>query len=155
MNLNQFTIKSQDVIQRAFQTAQERWHQAVETGHILKALFEENEDVVTFLLKKLNANIDRVMSVADSIITTYPKVSVGEAYLSQLSSNALQKAVEVSKKAGDQFVSVEYILAGLLETGDQIAQLLKDGGVSQKDLQKAIAELRKGSKVDSQINTLN
>ncbi|MDR3094867.1 MAG: ATP-dependent chaperone ClpB [Bacteroidales bacterium] len=150
MNLNQFTIKSQDVIQRAFQTAQERGHQAVETGHILKALFEENEDVVTFLLKKLNANTDRVMSVADSIITTYPKVSGGEAYLSQLSSNALQKAVEVSKKAGDQFVSVEYILAGLLETGDQIAQLLKDGGVSQKDLQKAIAELRKGSKVDSQ-----
>ena len=150
MNLNQFTIKSQDVIQRAFQTAQERGHQAVETGHILKALFEESEDVVTFLLKKLNANIDRVMSVADSIITTYPKVSGGEAYLSQLSSNALQKAVEVSKKAGDQFVSVEYILAGLLETGDQIAQLLKDGGVSQKDLQKAIAELRKGSKVDSQ-----
>ncbi|MDR0814722.1 MAG: ATP-dependent chaperone ClpB [Bacteroidales bacterium] len=150
MNLNQFTIKSQEVVQMAFQAAQERGHQAVDTGHLLKALFSESEDVATFLLKKMNVNTDRVLSVADSIVASYPKVSGGEAYLSQQASNALQKAVTLSKEAGDQFVSVEYLLAGLLETGDPIAQLLKDSGVSLRELKKAIAELRKGEKVNSQ-----
>ncbi|MDR1865638.1 MAG: ATP-dependent chaperone ClpB [Bacteroidales bacterium] len=150
MNLNQFTIKSQEAVQSAFRLAQERGHQAVETGHILKALFEENEEVVSFLLKKLNVNTGRLLSVADSIVSSYPKVSGGEAYLAQSASAALQKAISLSKEAGDQFVSVEYILAGLLETGDQVSNLLKDNGVMPKDLKKAIDELRKGEKVNSQ-----
>jgi ATP-dependent Clp protease ATP-binding subunit ClpB len=150
MNLNQFTIKAQEVVQRAFQMAGENGNQAVETGHIIKALFEEGEDVVSFLLKKNNINVTRVATVVDSIITSYPKVSGGDAYLSKDTSGALQKAITLSKDAGDQFVSVEYILAGLLDTGDQVSQLLKDNGLSQKELQKAIDELRKGSKVNSQ-----
>jgi ATP-dependent Clp protease ATP-binding subunit ClpB len=150
INLDQFTIKSQDVVRKAFQMAQENSHQAVETGHLLKALFEESEDVVSFLLKKLNVNAGRILSVADSITASYPKVSGGETYLSQGASSALQKAVTLSKKAGDQFVSVEYILAGLLDGSDAVAQLLKDGGVSQKALEEAVAQLRKGEKVNSQ-----
>lgn len=150
MNLNQFTIKAQEVIQKAFQIAEENNNQAVETGHILKALFEESDDVVSFLLKKLNANAERISTVANSIVTSYPKVSGGEGYLSKDASRALQKAVSVSKNAGDQFVSVEFVLAGLLDAGDQVSQLLKDNDVTQKALQKAIEELRKGSKVTSQ-----
>ena len=150
MNLNQFTIKAQETVQKAFQLAGEYGNQAIETGHLMKALFEEAEDVVSFLLKKLNVNINRVASVVESIIAAYPKVSGGEAYLSRDASAALQKAITMSKEAGDQFVSVEYLLAGLLNIGDQISQLLKDSGVSQKELQKAVDELRKGSKVNSQ-----
>ena len=150
MNLNQFTINAQEVVQRSFQIAGEHGNQAVETGHIMKALFEESEDVVSFLLKKLNVNVNRVSTVVDSVIASYPKVSGGEAYLSKEASMALQKSISLSKTSGDQFVSVEYILAGLLDAGDQISQLLKDNGVTQKGLQKAIDELRKGSKVNSQ-----
>ncbi len=150
MNLNQFTTKAQEAVQKAFQLAEGNGNQAVETGHLLKSLFEESEDVVSFLLKKLNVSVDRVSNVVGSIVASYPKVSGGETYLSKDASKALQKAVSLSKNTGDQFVSVEYILAGLLDTGDQISQLLKDNGVSQKELQKAIDELRKGSKVTSQ-----
>jgi len=150
MNLNQFTIKAQETVQRSFQLAEENGNQAVETGHIMKALFEEGEDVVSFLLKKMNVNINRVMSVVDSIIKSYPKVSGGEAYLSKYASGALQKSISLSKTSGDQFVTVEYILAGLLDAGDHVSQLLKDNGMSQKGMQKAIDELRKGSKVNSQ-----
>ena len=150
MNLNQLTIKAQEAVQKAFQFAGENGNQAVETGHLLKALFEEGEEVVSFLLKKLNININRILSILDSIIASYPKVSGGEAYLSKDASKALQKAVTLSKNAGDQFVSIEYMLAGLLDADDQISQMLKDNGVSQNALQKAIDELRKGSKVNSQ-----
>ncbi len=152
MNLNQFTIKAQETVQSAIQSAQENGQQAVETGHLLKALFDESEDVVSFLLKKLNVNVDRLKNVVSQIITSYPKVSGGEAYLSKDASKALQKSIALSKDAGDQFVSVEYVLAGLLEVGDQVTQLLEDNGVSQKALQKAIDELRKGSKVNSQTS---
>jgi ATP-dependent Clp protease ATP-binding subunit ClpB len=150
MNLNQFTIKAQEAVQKAFQSAGENGNQAVETGHLLKALFEEGEDVLSFLLNKLNVNISRVLSVIAGIIASYPKVSGGEAYLSKDASKALQKAVALSKNAGDQFVSIEYMLAGLTDAGEQVSQMLKDNGVSQKELQKAIDELRKGSKVNSQ-----
>ena len=149
MNLNQFTIKAQETIQRAFQLADERGNQAVETGHLMKALLEEAEDVISFLLKKMNINISRLSTVVESIITSYPKVSGGEAYLSKDASGALQRAIALSKDAGDQFVSVEYVLAGLLNADEQISQLLKDNGMTQKDLQKAVDELRKGSKVNS------
>ncbi len=150
MNLNQFTIKAQEAVQTAFRMAEENGNQAVESGHIMKSLLEESEDVVSFLLKKLDVNVDRVVSAVAGIVASYPKVSGGEAYLSREASKALQKAISLSKDAGDQFVSSEYILAGLLDAGDQVSQLLKDGGVSQKELQKAIEELRKGSKVTGQ-----
>ena len=150
MNLNQFTIKAQEAVQSAFQFAGENKNQAVETGHIMKSLFEEGEEIVSFLLNKLNVNISRVSAVVNSIIASYPKVSGGEAYLSKDASAALQKAITLSKDAGNQFVSIEYILAGLLSVGDQISQLLKDNGVTQNELQKAIDEIRKGSKVNCQ-----
>ena len=150
MNLNQFTIKAQEVVQKALQLANDSGNQAVETGHVLKASLDEGEGVVSLLLKKLNVNVSRVSSVVDNIIASYPKVSGGDTYFSKYLSKALQKAITLSKDAGDQFVSVEYLLAGLIDAGDDISQLLKDNGVSLKELQKAINELRKGSKVNSQ-----
>ncbi|MDR2036996.1 MAG: ATP-dependent chaperone ClpB [Bacteroidales bacterium] len=150
MNLNQFTIKAQESVQNAFQIAQQNGNQAVETGHLIKSLFDESEDVIGFLLKKINVNVSRVQDVINSIVTSYPKVSGGEPYLSKDAAKALQKAISLSKDAGDQFVSIEYILAGLLDVGDQVTQVLKDNGVSQKELKKAIEELRKGEKVTSQ-----
>ena len=150
MNSNQFTTKAWDSLQRAFQIAGEKGNQAVETAHIMKALFEEGEDIVSFLLKKMNVNVNRLATVVDSIIASYPKVSGGETYLSKEASKAMQKAIELSKKVGDQFVAIEYIFAGLLHADDQVSQLLKDNGISQNELQKAVDELRKGSKVNSQ-----
>jgi ATP-dependent Clp protease ATP-binding subunit ClpB len=160
MDLNQFTVKAQATVHKAFRIAQENGNQAVETGHLLKALFEEGEELISVLLQKLNVNSRHLLGVINSMVAVYPKVSGGEAYLSRQASDAMQKAVALSKKAGDQFVPVEYMLAGLLDSGDQVAQALKDAGISQKELAKAISELRKGEKANSQtaedtFNALN
>jgi ATP-dependent Clp protease ATP-binding subunit ClpB len=160
MNLNNFTIKAQGVVQKAIDLAQSNQHQAIENGHLLKALMTEADDVISYLLKKLNVNINNLAKVVDRIIESYPKVAGGEAYLSSAANSVLQKATALSKEAGDQFVSVEHLLLGMLLSNDNIAQVLKDSGVSESDLRKAIAELRKGSKVNSQsgedtYNSLN
>ena len=151
MNLNNFTIKSQEALQNAIAIAQQRQNQAVESGHILKALLGEGDNVIQYLLKKLDVNTHQLEKVLDSILDSYPKVSGdGEPYLSNSANQALQKAMNHSKDYGDKFVSLEHVLTGLLSGGDQVARLLKDNGVSEKDLKKAIQELRKGSKADSQ-----
>lgn len=150
MNFNNFTIKSQEAIQHAFEVAQGKQNQAIETGHILKGLFKEAENVVGFLLKKVGANPVAIQQALERIVDSYPKVSGGEPYLSSDSNNALQKSIGFMQEMGDQFVSVEHILMGLLETGDTISRLLKDSGIAKNDLVAAIKELRKGAKVDSQ-----
>ncbi len=151
MNLNNFTIKSQEALQNAITIARGRQNQAVESGHIMKALLGEGDNVIQYLLKKLDVNTHHLEKVLDSILDSYPKVSGGgEAYLSNSANQALQKAMNHSKDYGDKFVSLEHVLMGLLSGGDQVAQLLKDNGVSEKDLRKAIQEMRKGSKADSQ-----
>ncbi len=150
MNLNNFTIKSQEVIHQAFSIAAGYGHQGVETGHIMKSLLNVDEHVTGFILKKLNVNTQNLARVLDSIIESYPKVSGGSQYLSSSASAALQKALESSKDAGDEFVSIEHLLMGLFMTGDQVSQMLKDSGVTSTDLKKAISELRKGAKVTSQ-----
>ncbi len=152
MNLNNFTIKSQSVVQKALTLAQTNQQQAVETGHLLKALLIEADDVIGFLLKKLNINTSNLVKVLDRIIEVYPKVTGGEAYLSPATNTALQKAIALSSEYGDDFVSVEHILQGMLYVNDSVSQLLKDSGVSESDLRKAIAELRKGSKVTGQTS---
>ncbi|MGF1585881.1 MAG: ATP-dependent chaperone ClpB [Bacteroidales bacterium] len=160
MNLNNFTIKSQDTIQQAFSIASGYQHQAVETGHIMKALLGADEQIVGFILKKLNVNQGNFTRVLDSIIESYPKVSGGNQYISSSASTALQKAVDHSKKAGDDFVSIEHLFYGLFSAGDMVSEMMKDIGITAGDLEAAITELRKGSKATSQsaedsFNALN
>jgi ATP-dependent Clp protease ATP-binding subunit ClpB len=150
MNLNKFTIKSQEAISSAQQLAQSKSNQSIETGHILKGIFEVDENVVPFLLKKLNVNVQNLEQVLDRIIETYPKVSGGSSYLSNQANQALTKAQQMIAETGDEFVSIEHLVEGLLAVKDQISQLLKDSGVTEKGLKAAIAELRQGSTVNSQ-----
>ncbi len=151
MNINNFTIKAQEAIQQAFTIAGAKNHQAVETGHLLKGLFQQENNVTSYLLKKLGVRAENVEKAVEQIIESYPKVEgSGEQYLSRNANKTLQKAVNHSKDYGDQFVTIEHILLGLLDAGDNISQLLKDSGVSEKELKMAIDELRKGEKVKSQ-----
>jgi ATP-dependent Clp protease ATP-binding subunit ClpB len=151
MNINQFTIKSQEAIQHAQQMASGFGHQSIETAHILKSLLETDEQVVTFLLKKLNVQPARLDQALDAIIKGFPKVSGGIAqYLSNTANTALNKAQASLKEFGDEFVAIEHVLIGLLQANDQVSALLKDAGVNETDLKKAIKELRGGTKVTSQ-----
>ncbi len=149
MNLNNFTIKAQEAIQQAFTIAGGYNHQAVETGHLLKGVISAGENVTGFLFRKVGVNATSINQVIDKIVEGYPKVSGGEQYLSSSANKALQKALAYSQKLRDQYVSIEHILIGLLETGDSISQVMKDSGLTKNDLEAAIQELRKGSKVDS------
>jgi ATP-dependent Clp protease ATP-binding subunit ClpB len=150
MNLNNFTIKSQEAVQHAFQVAQGNNQQAIETGHLLKGLINEAESVVMFLFKKLGVNTNILMMALDKVVESYPKVTGGEQYLSNTTNRTMQKSLALAQEMGDQFVSVEHILLALLDAGDAVSQMLKDSGVQKDPLRKAIDELRKGSKVDSQ-----
>lgn len=150
MNLNNFTTKSQEAVQQAQQIAMTESHQSIENGHILKGILNVDENVTPFLLKKLNVNISSFTKALDRIVQSYAKVSGGEQYLSQSANKALTKASTYLKEFGDEFVSIEHLLLGILSAGDTISQLLKDNGVTEKGLKAAIADLRKGSKVTSQ-----
>ena len=150
MNLNNFTIKSQEVIQEAFQIAQQHENQAVETGHIFKGLLVKGNNVIDFILQKSGINTSFLEKIINKELESYPKVTGGEQYLATDASKALQNAVNQSKKQGDQYVSVEHILMGILLSGDKISHILKDNGLNSNDVKKAIEELRKGSTVDSQ-----
>ncbi len=147
MNLNNLTIKSQEAVQRAQQIAMENQHQSIELGHLMKGILETDENVTPFAFKKLGVNVSAVRQAVDSIVQSYPKVSGGEQYLSRTTAEALQKANAVLKEFGDEYVALEHLLFGILKTNDQVAQLLKDSGVSEKGLKAAIQDLRKGSKV--------
>ncbi|MES2837114.1 MAG: ATP-dependent chaperone ClpB [Bacteroidota bacterium] len=149
MNFNNFTIKSQEAVQQALQLAMNNGQQLVENAHILKAILEVDENVTPFLLKKLNVNIPIFEKALDKIIESFPKVSGGQQYLSNNAQQALNKANNLAKDMGDEFVSIEHILLGILSIKDTASQLLKDNGVNEKDLKSAITEIRKGSKVTS------
>jgi ATP-dependent Clp protease ATP-binding subunit ClpB len=149
MNLNNFTIKSQEVVQEAFNIAQLQGNQAVETGHILKAFLDKGNSVADFVLRKTGTSIPLIQKVLAKVLESYPKVSGGEQYLSSDASKALQIAVNSAKKNGDQYVSIEHLFLGILGAGDSISRLLKDNGINPAEVKKAIDELRKGSTVDS------
>lgn len=150
MNFNNFTIKAQEVVQHAIEVATANHNQIIEPGHLLQGLLSQSENVVGFLLRKLGVNVSTIERNLQQIIDKYPKVTGGEPSLSNYSNRALQKAIDYSKKLGDQYVSVENILLGILDVGDGVSKLLKDNGVNEKDLIAAIKELRKGAKVDNQ-----
>jgi ATP-dependent Clp protease ATP-binding subunit ClpB len=150
MNLNNFTIKAQEAVQKASEIASGNQQQAIETAHILKGLLSVDINVISYILKKLNVNINRISEVLDAQIQSFPKVSGSEIYLSSGANSALQKAISYLKEFKDEFVSVEHVLLGLLETGDKVSSILKDAGVNQKDLKKAILELRGNTRVTDQ-----
>ncbi len=150
MNLNNFTIKSQEAIQKAVQLTAEKNQQAIEPAHILKGIMTEGESVVNFLFQKLGVNITNIQTILDKQLESYPKVSGGEPYLSRESNAVLQKAIDLSGQMGDQFVSLEHIILALLTEKSTVSSILKDAGVTEKELRAAIAELRKGEKVNSQ-----
>ena len=150
MNLNNLTIKSQEAVQKAKEMAESAGNQAIETGHLLKGVFITDENITNFIFSKLGINLNNTQQILESILRSYPKVSGGEAYLSPNGQKALQNSIQTSKEYGDQFVAVEHILVGVLKTGDQVSQMLKDVGIREKELIQAIEELRKGTKVNSQ-----
>ena len=150
MNFNNFTIKSQEVIQKAIELTREAGPQQIEPVHILKAIISESETIVNFVFQKLGANLNVVRSQIDAAIQALPKVSGGDVMLSRESNDAMQKAVDYSKSMGDEYVSVEAMIMGILRTNCKASQILKDAGVTEKGLQSAIDELRKGQKVTDQ-----
>ena len=149
MNFNNFTIKSQEAVQSAVNLVQAKGQQAIETPHLFKALLKEGEDVAQFLFGKLGANRQALESTADSLIAGFPHVSGGEPYLSREANAVLQRATDLSAKAGDQFVSIEYILLALVAEKNMMQRPLNDAGITEKGLAAAIAELRKGGKATS------
>ena len=157
MNLNNFTIKAQEAVQKAQEIAVSRQHQAIETAHLLKGILTVDENVTPFLLKKMEVNVVNLGRAVDSILDSLPKVAGGSMYLSSAANTALVKANQKATDMKDEFVSLEHLLVGLLQAGDNVSQMLKDAGVTEKDLMKAIADLRQGSKVTSQSaeNTFN
>ena len=150
MNLNNFTIKSQEAIQQAMQIATVNGQQAIENGHILKAILEVDENVTPFILKKLGVNQAMFTKTVDAIVNSYPKVSGGQPYLSNNANKTVSKATSYLKEFKDEYVSIEHLLLGILASGDAVAQLMKDNGIKEKELNAAITELRKGSTVTSQ-----
>ncbi|MFM2370096.1 MAG: hypothetical protein RL619_2417 [Bacteroidota bacterium] len=149
MNINKFTIKSQEAIQLSQQLAQSNGQQQIENEHIFKAIFEVDENVAPFILKKLNVNVSLLEQIIDSTIQSFPKVSGGEIMLSRTANSTLNEAEIIAKKMNDEFVSVEHLILAIFGSKSKVAQILKDQGVTEKGLKAAIDELRKGERVTS------
>lgn len=150
MNIEKFTVKSQEIISKAQTIALAKQQQQIENAHLLKAIFEEDKDIVPYLLKKNNINVQMLMQVTDRMVDSLPKVSGGSGiYLSNAANLSLQKAMSSLPEFKDDYVSVEHLLLGILLSNDNASQLLKDNGLTEKGLKQAILELRKGSHVDS------
>ncbi len=150
MNFNNLTIKSQEAVQQAIQIATINGNQAVENGHLLKAILEVDENVTPFILKKLAINQSVFSKTVDAICNSYPKVSGGDVYLSRNTNQTIANATNYLKDFKDEFISIEHLLLGILASSDSVAQLLKDNGIKENGLKAAILELRKGANVTSQ-----
>ncbi|MEI2673505.1 MAG: ATP-dependent chaperone ClpB [Chitinophagaceae bacterium] len=161
MNLKQFTIKSQEVIQQAQQLAMQLDHQQISNEHIMKSLLSGDDEVIGYLLKKLNVNVQYVQQKVDELVDNLPKMpGKGGEFISRDANLTIAKSQTFLKEFGDEFVSVEHLLLGLLTVNDAVSKLLKSQGVTEKDLKAAIKELRKGSTMNSQsgenqVNALN
>ena len=151
MNFNNFTIKSQEAIQLAVEITRQNSGQAIEPVHLLKAVIDKGESVVKFIFQKLGANQNLIISQVEKGIASQPRISGGgEQYLSRESNDVLQKAVDYSKKLGDEYVTLESLLMALFLVNSQASTILKDAGVTEKELNSAIMELRKGNKATNQ-----
>ncbi|HNW89010.1 MAG TPA: ATP-dependent chaperone ClpB [Bacteroidales bacterium] len=150
MNLSNLTIKAQEAVQKAQEIATAFQHQQIENAHLLKGMLSVDENVVPYLLQKLNVNLPVFKKALDQIIASFPKVTGGDQYLSRDANKAVIKAGDIAKEMGDEFVAIEHLLLGMLSCDDTAARLLKDNRVNLNDLRSAISELRRGSKVNSQ-----
>ena len=150
MNYNNYTIKSQEAIQQAQQLAQGLGNGQIENEHIFKAIFEVDENVLPFILKKMNVNVPMLKQILDKQIESFSKVSGGELSISREASQALNEASTIAKSMNDEFVSIEHLILAIFKSKSKIAQVLKDQGVTEKGLKTAIDELRQGDRVTSQ-----
>ena len=150
MNFNNFTIKSQEAVKEAVNLVQSRGQQAIEPEHLMAGVLKVGENVTNFIFQKLGVNGQQIATVLDRQITSLPKVSGGEPYLSRDANEVLQKAVDYSKELGDEYVSLEAMLLALLNAKSTVSTMLKDAGMTDKELRAAINELRQGQKVTSQ-----
>jgi len=149
MNINKFTTKSQEAIQLSQQLAQRYGQQQIENEHIFKAIFEVDENVAPFILKKLNVNVPLFLQILDSTIQSFPKVSGGDVVLSRDANKALNEAEIIAQKMNDEYVSIEHLILAIFDSKSKVAQILKDQGVTGKALKATIEELRKGERVTS------
>lgn len=150
MNFNNFTIKSQEAIQKAVDIAKGNGQQSLEPVHLLKGVMTEGDSLIKFLFQKVGANLSQLSDRVDNAIASLPKVSGGEPYLSRESNDVLQKALDVSKKMGDQYVTLEALLTAIYQVNSSASTILKDMGLNEKELEAAINELRKGKKATDQ-----
>ena len=149
MDFSKFTLKTQEAIQKAQQVALEHGHQTIENAHLLKGIFLADDSVTPFLLKKMNVNVNIVQQTLDKMVTTYPKVSGGSMSLSSEANVAINRAQNYLKEFNDEFVSIEHLFMAIVEGNDKTSQMLRDAGVSVKDIKKALVDLRKGQRVTS------
>ncbi|ATA77619.1 protein disaggregation chaperone [Capnocytophaga canimorsus] len=149
MNFNNYTIKSQEAVQRAQQIAQSYGHQELQNEHFFKAIEEVDQNVLPFLLKKLNIKREQLSKVLETALQSFPKVSGGQMSLSREANTMLNEAANIAKKMNDEYVSIEHLISAIFKSNSKIGQSLKDQGVKEKDLEKAIQELRKGERVTS------
>ncbi len=149
MNLKNLTIKSQEALQQAQQIAHSYENQQIENEHLFKGILEVDENVTPFILKKLNVNIDLFKKILDSTLQSFPKVSGGDVMLSREAMHTLNEAGTIAKKGNDEFISIEHLLLAIFKSKSKVAQILKDQGVTEKSLQLAIDEIRKGERVTS------
>lgn len=150
MNFNNFTIKSQEAIQKAVEITRSSGDQAIEPVHLLKAIIEEGDSLVKFIFQKLGANLQQVVRQVDEAIANEPKVSGGEPYLSHSTNDVMQKALDIAKSDGDEYVTLEAMLSAIFEINSSAATILKDAGITARELKAAITELRKGKKATDQ-----
>ena len=150
MNFNNFTIKSQEAVQEALNLAKSRGQQAIEPVHVMQGVMKVGENVTNFIFQKLGMNGQQIALVLDKQTDSLPKVSGGEPYLSRETNEVFQKATQYSKEMGDEFVSLEHLLLALLTVKSTVSTILKDAGMTERELRNAITELRKGEKVTSQ-----
>ena len=150
MTFDKFTIKAQEAIQEAVNTAQMAHQQSIEPVHLLQGILQKGRDVTNFVFQKLGVNAMQIKSLVQQELKHLPRVEGGQPYLSNDSNTVLEKAVENSQKMGDEFVSVEPILLALLQVNSTVSRILKDAGCTEQEMTKAIQELRQGQKVQSQ-----
>src|SRR5690606_20522769 len=149
MNFNNFTIKSQEVLQQAQVLVQTFGQQQIENEHILKAILEVDENVTPFILKKVGINIEQLKQQNDQIIETFAKVHGGQIGLSREAGNALNNAQAIAKKMNDEYVSIEHLFLAIFKSNSKIGSFLKSSGINDKQIESAINELRKGERVTS------
>jgi len=149
MNINNLTIKSQEAIQQAQSIAQSLGHQQIENEHLVKGILEVDENVTPFILKKLNVNVDLFKKILDSTLNSFPKVTGGDIMLSREANTTINEAGNIAKKMTDEYISIEHLLLAIFKSKSKVAQILKDQGVTEKGMEAAIAELRKGERATS------